>query len=791
MEFNQFSDEQFDESISIREVLEKYTAHIKWFIISILIFVALAVLKLRYESPKYQVNASILIKQQERGNSTSDLAAFEDIGLFGLAEISLENEMKVLKSRRLMEQVVKELKLNKRYFVEESPYDKEMYPNYPIDIKIESDSSTIDQINTSLKIKVKSKSKFELFSRKDLSLGLKEFDQVFEADMGTIEHSDKRMVRIVYNPDYKNDLIGKIIIIKINSVNGTVTEFIDKLEIEPINERYSNVLNFKIDETSKEKGVALINNLIEQYNADAIQDKNFIAQTSIDFLDKRIALMSTELNAIATTAAQYKSSKGMVNANAETANTYLRSSTAAESELAAANTQLSLVYFMLDELNKSNLTDPLSGNIGLSDNSIINRITDYNNLIMKRNRVLKSSTEMNPLITGIDSELNVIKNNLIGSLKTLRSSAQIKIDAITRERGRIGYKIASVPKHEKEFKEIVRGQETKRSLYLFLLQKREESILANAVSVEKAKIIDKAYSNGIPVSPKKMLTILGAIILGVLIPFLIIYIKDLLDTKVHDESDIKKLKIPYLGDVPKTKLKKEIFVKDGDNTNIAEAFRYIRTNVNFILDDKSMGKTILVTSTQGKEGKTFTAINLACSLAISGKKTLLLGMDLRAPKISEYLKLENKQGVTNFITNKELDINDIILKQKICSNLDLINSGDIPPNPVELLMSKRVKEIFKFAKENYEFIIVDTAPVGLVTDTMQISKYGDMTIYVVKANVLDKRMLHIPEKIHRDDKLPKMSILINGSNHSQGAYGYGYGYGYGKINKKPWYKRMF
>ena len=599
------------------------------------------------------------------------------------------------------------------------------------------------------------------------------------------------MIRILLNPDYKEDLTDKTVKVIINPVNAVVDRYVAGLEIEPINERYSNVLNFKIDETVKEKGIALISNLIEQYNADAIKDKNFLAQTSTDFLDKRIALISAELIAIESTAAQYKSSKGMVNTNNETSNTYLQSSSAAEREFFAANTQLSLVNFMLDKLSRSNLTDPLTGTLALTCTTIVNMVGIYNNLIMKRNRVLKSSTEMNPLITGIDSQLSVLKNNLEGSLNTLRSSSQIKIDAISKERGRIGYKIASVPKHEKEFKEIVRGQETKNALYLFLLQKREESILSNAVNMDKAKIIDKAYSNGIPVSPNKTLTLVGAIILGLLIPFLVIYIKDLLDTKIHDEKDIKKLKIPYLGDVPKSGSKNDLYINDGDNSNIAEAFRYIRTNINFMLDSKEMGKTVFVTSTLGKEGKTFSAINLASSLAISGKKTLLLAMDLRAPKIPVYIKIENKSGITNFIKDNTLNIGDIIVKHTIFSNLDIINSGDIPPNPVELLMSKRVEEIFSYAKENYEYVVVDTAPVGMVTDTMQISKFGDMTIYVVKANYLDKRMLHIPEKLHKEHKLPNMAILINGSDHSKGAYGYGYGYGYGDLKKKPWYEKIF
>ena len=597
---------------------------------------------------------------------------------------------------------------------------------------------------------------------------------------------DKRLISIDFNNDFPEDIVGQMIKISIRPVEAVVNYYRGALVIEPVDERTSNVIGLSMEETSKEKGVVLINNLVEQYNADGIYDKNFVAQTTINFLDKRLGLISAELSAIEGTAAKFKSTKGMVDVSTG-ASIYLESSSVAERDLVSANTQLELVNYMMGELNKSKAMEPLPGNIGLADPSIVSLISEYNNLILQRNRILKSSSLKNPIIINIDSQLSVLKNNLKGSLINLKSSSQIQIDALSKNRSKLSSKIASVPKNEKDFKEIVRQQETKNALYLFLLQKREESILSNAVSVDKAKVIDKAYTNGRPVFPKKMLTYIGAIILGLLIPFLTIYIKDLLDTKIHNEKDVKRLKIPYLGDVPLAASKKNLYINESDNSSIAEAFRYIRTNIGFMLDNKEKGKTVFVTSTQSSEGKTFTSINLASSLAISGKKTLLLAMDLRAPRISEYLDLEDIQGVTNFIKNPDLKVEEIIDHYTKFENLDIVNSGDIPPNPVELLMSKRVEEIFEYAREHYEFIIVDTAPVGMVTDTIQISKYGDMTIYVIKANVLDKRMLHIPEKLHKEQKLPKMSLLINGTDHSKGAYGYGYGYG--SLKKKPWYKK--
>ncbi len=787
-EFNEFSVDHFDEAVNFRDFFDKYIIHLKWFVLSVIIFGALAFLKLRYEVPQYNVNASILIKEKEKGNSIGDLSSFEDLGLFSSGNNSLENEIQIIRSRRLMTKVVKELKLNVRYFIEDSPYNKEQYPNFPVILHIKSDSSTIDKISSKIKIVVKSKNNFELFGFDELSKGIKKFGKDIKVNLGNDDRSDFRLIRIDLNNSFKEDLAGKEIDIHINPIDASVNNYMAKLIIEAVNEKISNVLTLSMDESVINKGVTIINNLIEQYNADGIGDKNEISKATTDFLDERIALISAEMSAIEKTAAQFKAKNRMIDVRTG-ADIFLQSSSNNENELVAINTQKELVNLMFDKLNNSSASELLPGNIGLSDPSIINMIGEYNTLILQRNRILKSSSVKNPIIINIDSQLNVLKNNLKSSLNSLNSTLQIQINALSRQSSRISSKIASVPKNEREFKDIIRQQETKNALYLFLLQKREESILSNAVSIENAKIIDSAYSNGAKVSPKKMITYLGAIILGLLIPFLIIYMRDQLDTKVHDENDIKKLKIPYLGDVPLSLSKKNLYISDNDNSNIAEAFRYVRTNIHFMLDSKNLGKTVFVTSTQGSEGKTFTAINLASSLAVSGKKTLLLAMDLRAPKITKYLDLEDMLGVTNFIKKNDLTVEDIIDKHTKFDNLHLISSGDIPPNPVELLMSKRVDELFEYIKEHYEYIIVDTAPVGMVTDTIQISKYADMTIYVIKANYLDKRMLHIPDKLHKENKLSNIAILINGSDHSKGVYGYGYGYGYGNKKKKPWYKR--
>lgn len=782
-----------NESISLREIVEKYLVHYKWFILSLIVFITLAYVKYITEIPVYKSTAAILIKEKEKGNSINDLSGFEDLGLFASSDNSLENEIQILSSRRLMTKVVKELKLNITYYVADSPYDKEYYPNFPVTFEIEESSVDLDKVSSRLRLSILSGSDFEVFGSDDSTQGVKKFNEAFWVELGNEDRSVRAKIVISKNENFGQDISGENVIIVIRPLDLVVSSYMGKIEIEPVNERMSKVLKLSINEPVVSKGNYVLNNLIDQYNADGISDKDEIAQTTIDFLDLRIGLLSNELSTIEETAQQFRTRNRMVDGSTGS-DIFLQSSSANEAELMEINTQRELVGYVLEEISGNIIGELLPANIGISDGAIIGMITEYNSLILQRKRILKSSSELNPIIVNLDSQLSELRRNLVGSLNSIKSSLEIRSNALYQQSGKINTRIASVPKNQMELKDIVRHLETKNTLYLFLLQKREESVLSNAVKVEKAKIIDEAYSNGIKVSPKKLTSLLGAVVLGLAVPFLFFYFREVLDTKVHGEKDLSRLRIPYIGDIPLTTSKSKLFINESDNSNIAESFRYLRTNLNFILDDKSLGKTIFVTSTESKEGKTFTAINLASSLAISGKKTLLLAMDLRAPKISNYLDLELKtnKGVTNFLKYSDIRVEDIIRPEAKIKNLDFISSGDIPPNPVELLMSSRLDILFDYIQNRYEYIIVDTAPVGMVTDTLQIAKYADLTLYVIRANYLDKRKLHIPEKLAKEKRLKNLLTLINGSDHSMGAYGYGYGYGYGnKSINVPWYKKIF
>ena len=352
-------------------------------------------------------------------------------------------------------------------------------------------------------------------------------------------------------------------------------------------------------------------------------------------------------------------------------------------------------------------------------------------------------------------------------------------------------KLSQVPRQEREFRIIDRQQKVKEALYLFLLQKREETNITLAATDLNAKVIDKAIPTDKPVAPKTMIILLAALVLGAIIPFIIIYIKNLLDTKIKTRFDITdNSDIPFLGDVPTSDSSGEL-MEIGSRSSAAEAIRIVRTNLDFILSEKAEEecKVIFLTSTISGEGKTFVSANLAATFALSGKKVLLIGFDLRNPKLYEYVKV-NPLGISNYITSNNKTLNDYIVPVKGYESFDVLSSGSIPPNPTEILMNKKIKEVFDTLKAQYDYIIVDTAPVSLVTDTLLISKYADATIYVVRANKIDKDMLRIPNELYKDKKLNKLSLVLNDSDVTKG-YGYGYGYGYGAhVEKKPFWKNL-
>lgn len=779
--YNLLSVEENQEG-NIKDILLKYARNWKWFLLSISVCLILGFVYLRYQAPVYEVSATILIKDDSKGTVSSELSAFEDLGLFK-GNNNIDNEIEILKSRSLMMRVVRELKLNVSYFSYGRPIEHERYAATPVTIDYATKDTTVPFQGNWL-IHAESNQKFTLKDGETKEMiGTYLFEAPIAVPQGTMV--------IHVTPFFSSSYINKDFRIIVSPFELVADNYLSAVKIEPVN-KSSNAIMISLRDPLPDKAVAIVNNLIKQHNLDAIEDKNEVSKNTANFINERIKYITTELSDVEGEAEQFKTKNKLTDISSE-AELFLKTGSESEMSLVEAGMQLQLVEYMYDDLQKrTSSAEFIPSNLGLQDVSIAATIADYNKMVQERNRLLKNAGEKNPVVENMEAQLQGMKASLKESLANLKTSLSIRIKELNKQEGGINSKIASVPKYEREFRIIQRQQQIKEALYLYLLQKREETNIALAVTVSNAKIIDAAHSNGRMVAPKRQVIHLLSLLAGVLLPVIVLYLADMLDTRVHGKKDIDKLKLPFLGDIPLSESKNRIVVSRTDSSGIAEAFRLLRTNVDFMLgSDRTSGKAIFVTSTIGKEGKSFVGLNLAASLAISGKKTLLVGMDLRAPKILKYLNLEDKKGLTDLIVSGNMQVADYIFKPKELEGLDVLPSGSIPPNPAELLMNPGIKDLFELLKQQYDYIVVDTAPVGMVTDTLLLNTYADAFVYVVRANYLDRRLLSIAETAFKEKRLSNMAVLINGSDHSKGyGYGYGYGgYGYGADKPRRWWQR--
>lgn len=651
---------------------------------------------------------------------------------------------------------------------------KEIFKNPPLTITFFTNDSIIKTIDTVLTIHIDSNSKYTFSgSAKQLKFG----------DKAKTTFGD-----IIITPHFEvQDMkVGKDVTFKISPIEKVIDQYNQKIKITATGEE-SSIINITLEDPEVNKGIEIVDGLIEEYNKQIIENKDKVVEATSDFINNRLQVVSSELSQVDLTAETIKKDNRLTDLNSQS-NIYLESEREVESRQITTTTQLQMMDYMDNYLkeNSSN-SDLIPANMSFEDNSINDITQKHNDLVIQRNRILKNSSEINPVVIALDEQINSLKQSLNASLSNLKSSYQIRLDALNEEDSRISSKIYSAPRKERQFRDLKRQQDIKESLYLYLLQKREESAIAHGVSSPNAIIVDKAYASNVPVWPIKQVILFGAFVLGLLIPVVIIYLNSLFDSKVRTKNDIiKNLTVPYLGDIPKSNTKDTI-VKKVDYSPIAEAFRLVRTNIDFMLSNipKVEAKVIFVTSTTSKEGKSHTSINLAKSLSYSGKRVLLIETDIRVPKANKYLKVENKIGLTDYLVNNKLYLSEVV--EKISDNLYMIPSGTIPPNPAELLMSDKVESLFKTVKKDYDYIVVDTAAVGLVTDTLVIGKHADLFIYVVRANYLDKRQLSTAETMYTEKRLPNMAILLN---YVKLKKGYGYGYGSESNKKKPKWKIM-
>ena len=777
------------DTINIREEIEKYLLYWKWFVLGILLSLLFAYVYTRYITPKYNVTTSIMIKDNQKSGISKEFEAFKDLGIIGgSSSNNPDNEIEILKSRRIIGNTIDTLDLNISYFVDGIIKRGELYrEKSPIKIIYTSKLPLFENTTTSSTVSIISKDKFQFKDDDENVLSSHSFNELITSELG--------VYKIIKTEAFDLDEY-KDVFVTLTKKSSIIDGYRLKVNIEPLSEN-SSVLILSLNDPIKEKAVDFLNELVIQYNLEAISDKSEVSKKTRDFIDERLKKIGEDLALIQDDVRNYRT-KNKITGISKEGELALENASKNNEKIIGIRTELNLAKWIQESIEKQSKDESLPQSLGFADANISQSILNYNELVSKKNRLSVNAGDKNPLLVQYQSEIVILKTNIKKSISNLIYSLESELNQLNEEASKVNARVSSIPVLERGFIDIAREQEIISGLYSYLLKKKEETAISLAVTVPNAKIIDVAYGSDIPVSPKRKVIYLGALLLGVLIPFIIIYLINLLNTKVHNKKDIQNnLSVPFLGDIPTSETKDKFIVGKDVRSSISEAFRLIRTNLDFMLtsNDAKTTKFIFATSTTSGEGKSFISINLAATLALSDKRILLMGMDLRAPKVTEYLNVKDKKGVTNYLTDRNLKLDDIKFNIPEMGRLDIISSGVIPPNPAELLISEGVERLFNEVKNYYyyDYVIVDTAPINLVTDTLLISKYADMFLYVVRANYLDKRLLAIPEELYTEKRLKNMAIVLNDVNKRKGyGYGYGgYGYGYGEQEKKPWYKKIF
>jgi tyrosine-protein kinase Etk/Wzc len=785
---NNILNENSEQNFQISDIVGQYASHWKWFLLGACVSLSIAFIYLRYTIPQYKASTTILVKDEKKGGMLSELSAFSDMGLGGGMKSNLDNELEILKSRTLVESTVKKMNLNIALIVDGKIINTEIFKNTPITVNFIDRKPGFYESNMAFEYLSLTPNTFKLENisgQNGILLSKRNkyiYGQPIETKYGTLVINKSGTKENVF--DYNTTKIN----IVISPLENVTESFRSRLLVNLLN-KSSSVVELSMTDPVIEKAEAFLDNLIKNYNEDAVADKNFISESTSRFIVNRLALITEELDGVERDVQSFKNTNQLTDIETES-KLYIEGSSEYDKKGVETDIQLDVIASMLDFMKKSKKSDLLPTNIATSDGDASELINSYNQLVLDRNRILKSATEANPTVIKMDQQLSSLKSTVAASLNRMQSTLNIQKRDLNNQKGFFNSKIVKIPTQERQFRVIARQQKVKEELYLYLLQKREETAISLSATEPNARVIDTAKGSKAPVAPKKNTIYLAALLLGLFIPFGIIYLIDLLDTKIKSRLDLDgKTLVPFIGDVPSSDSPSEI-IKSESRTSSAEALRIIRTNLEFMLSKVPDGqaKTIFLTSTFPKEGKTFVSVNLAATFALSGKKVLLIGMDIRNPRLDEYLTLPDR-GVTNYLSSKDLVLEDLIVKYKGYEDFHILPAGVIPPNPAELLMSKKVDTMFESLKNRYDYIIVDTAPVSLVTDTLLIAKHADCFVYVVRANVLEKRMLNIPNTLYKENKLPNMCILLNDTDSTKG-YGYGYGYGV-KVENEPWYKTLF
>jgi len=757
--------------VDVKEMLSKYTRYWYMFMLSIVLCAALAYAYLYLATPQYKISSSLLLKNEESDANTlsGGNTALGELNLFSTKQ-RIDNEIEVLKANSLMQRVFQELGLNATYYLDGQFKKREIYgAELPIRLSINKLHPTAFQ--KWITVRRKTSTTFEL-TDEDGDASTHKFGEEVSKPYG--------IFTVIAAPDNRT---SEPIHILFHDTHKLANEYNERLKVESVNKKAS-VITITLIDSVPQKGKDIINKLLEVYSDEALEDRNLVAKTTITFIDERLKYLTSELSNVERDVEQYKQAHELTDVTSN-ADQYLTQATEYNKQLSELAIQIEVLESIENYINKQpGKFEMVPSNLTIQDPTLVTLITRFNELQLERERMLRTTLPNNPLVQDLNDQLASLQLNILENLHNIKNGLTITQKRLQSSSGKFRSQIQRVPSIERDLLEINRQQGTKGNLYLYLLQKREESALALEITVSKTRMLDPATEGDKPVSPKVTLVYLLAVILGMGIPFSIIYTKDALNDKIQSKRDIvKSTQTPILGEISHNTSGKSLIVTEESGTSIAELFRLIRSNLQFATAGKE-NKVLMVTSSQSGEGKTFFSINLAASLTLVGKKVALLELDLRMPSLSKQLGKAPGLGISDYLVgSKKVSIEDIIRPHNGVPGLYIASSGSLPPNPAELMMSHNLANLINSLKGSFDYIIIDTAPVGKVADAFSLGPLIDSTIYLVRANYTYKHHVELVEDIYRNKKLPHPMIVLNDVKEDA-AHSYGYGYNYGSKKKK-------